>query len=165
MQPKNGNAQRAGQGSKGANAVQCAVACVSVTHSLPDVFGPLGLAFAMLITDEGGAINDDEAAAGLLEMGWPLEVKGVTWADGALITRWALCWDYLSECDFDGWLQAFHDGLDEVRLQATGQDRVALERLEWFFESEENRTDAARRAIPTPNEYAAIAARILKKEH
>lgn len=161
MKPENGNAQRAGQGSMGANAVQCDVADVSVSH-FPEVFSPQALALALMTTGERGMTDDDDAAAELLAMGWPAQVQGVELINGAPVTYWCLCWDCLDDGLFDGWLQRFEDGLDEIRLQATGRDRLALERLDWFLEAEENRTGVARRILPSSTEYANIAARVLE---
>lgn len=167
MQLKNENAQRVGQNSKGGSAVQCDVADVSVSHIFPGVFSSQALAFALLTTRDlstgkRGVTNDHDAAAEILAMGWPVQMQSVELINGAPVTWWCLCGDNFDRGYFDDWLQRFDEGLDEIRLQAAGRDRLALERLDWFLEAEENRTRASRLALPSSAEYAAIAERVIQ---
>ena len=53
----------------------------------------------------------------------------------------------------------------EIRLQARGEDRAALELIDWFIEDPANRTGAARRALPTSAEYSAIARTLKEQKH
>lgn len=161
MQLKNENAQRAGQGSLGGSAVQCDVADVSLPH-FPDVFSPSALALALVATGARGLTDDEDAVAELMAMGWPLEVWSVELIGDALVTWWQLSWDAFEDDHFNEWLDQFWESLDLIRLQATGRDRLHLERLDWFRDTEENRTSLARLALPTSATYAAIAARTLE---
>lgn len=156
------NAQRAGQDSKGANAVQCDVADVSVSHIFPGVFEPTALALMLMAFPKRGVTIDEDAVVTLCEMGWPMRVQGVELLDGRPITWWSLDWDGIDDGCFGDWVDRFVEGLDEIEAKATGRDRLALERLDWFLEAEENRTSASRLALPSSAEYAAIAERVIQ---
>ena len=173
MTPQKGNAHRGLAASVSAIAKQSSVADVSVTHNedviYPGVFDETALAFAMLAMGEHGVIDDMHAASELQAMGWPVRVWDIECTDGIRpVPLWALR-EWLEDPPrgyFDEWLQRFDDALTEIRLQARGNDRTALELIDWFIEDPANRTSAARRALPTSTEYSAIAARVLKeKDH
>lgn len=171
MQPTKGNAPQALAGERGAIAKQRGSADVSVTHIedviYPDVFGETALAFALLTLGEHGVIDDMRAASELQAMGWPVCVWNVEVREGDRpVPLWALReWvEELPRGHFDDWLQRFDDAFTEIRLQARGEDRAALELIDWFIEDPANRTSAARRALPTSAEYAAVAARTLKEK-
>ena len=172
MTPEKGNAPQALAGERGANAKRSSVAKVSVPHNedviYPDVFDETALAFAMLALGEHGVIHDMHAASELQAMGWPVRVWDIECTDGIRpVPLWALR-EWLEDrprgC-FDEWLQRFDDAFTEIRLQARGKDRAALELIDWFIEDPANRTSAARRALPSSAEYAAIAARTLKEKN
>lgn len=172
MIPQKGNAHRGLAAKVSANAKQCDVADVSLPHIeeaiYPDVFAETALAFAMLAMGEHGVIDDMHAASELQAMGWPVRVWDIECSDGIRpIPLWALR-EWLEDrprgC-FDEWLQRFDDAFTEIRLQARGKDRAALELIDWFIEDPANRTSAARRALPSSTEYAAIAARTLKEKN
>lgn len=171
MTPQKGNAHRGLAAKVSANAKQCDVADVSLPHIeeaiYPDVFDPTALAFALLTLGEHGVIDDIRAASELQAMGWPVRVWNVEVREG---DRPVPLWSLQEELEdrprgfFDAWLQRFDDALTEIRLQARGEDRAALELIDWFIEDPANRTSAARRALPTSAEYAAVAARTLKEK-
>lgn len=172
MNPEKGNAPLTLAGERGAIAKQRGSAAVSVPHNedviYPDVFAETALAFAMLALGERGVIHDMHAASELQAMGWPLRVWDIEVTDGIHpVPLWALReWvEELPRGFFDEWLQRFDDAFTEIRLQARGKDRAALELIDWFIEDPANRTSAARRALPSSTEYAAIAARTLKEKN
>lgn len=166
MTPQKGNAPQALAGERGANAKRSGVADVSVTHenllSQIGPFDPGALALAMMAAE--AQTTDDEAVAALIAAGVPIDVADMAVVDGKVVTRWALCWNsaLVSE-HVEQWLVEFLDALDEIRLQATGADRLTLERIDYYFDDFEHRTEATRPCLPTSAEFTAIAARILKE--
>lgn len=166
MQPTKSNAPITGQGGQGANAAQWGLARVSLPHenllSQIGPFDPGALALAMMAADD--QTTDDEAVAALIAAGVPIEVIDMA-IDDEVVTHWALDWTgFLRSEDVEAWLVQFLDGLDEARAQATGADRLTLERIAFFFDDPENRTAATRRCLPTPTQYSAIAARVLTEK-
>lgn len=167
MQPTKGNALTTGQGGQGANAEQWEIAGVSVPHenllSQIGPFDPGALALAMMAAED--QTTDDEAVAALIAAGVPIEVIDMAIDDDEVVTHWALDWTgFLRSEDVEAWLVQFLDGLDEARVQATGADRLTLERIAFFFDDPENRTAATRRCLPTSTQYSAIAARVLTEK-
>jgi hypothetical protein len=167
MQPTKGNASITGQGERGANAEQWEIAHVSVPHenllSQIGPFDPGALALAMMAAED--QTTDDEAVAALIAAGVPIEVIDMAIDDDEVVTHWALDWTgFLRSEDVEAWLVQFLDGLDEARAQATGADRLTLERIAFFFDDPEHRTAATRRCLPTPTQYSAIAARVLTEK-
>jgi hypothetical protein len=172
MTPEKGNAPLTLAGERGANTKQRGIAGVSVTHtSLLDQIGPFdpaALALAtMAVEDQDraqGMTTDDVAVAELLAAGVPVEVSDMAVIDGKVVTHWALCWSgFLRSEDAEQWLEQFIDGLDEIRVQATGADRLALERLDFYFTDPQYRSAATRACLPTSAEFSAIVARTLKE--
>lgn len=172
MTPEKGNAPQALAGERGAIAKRSGVADVSVTHEnlLSQIrpFDPGALALAMMAVEDQdraqGMTTDDEGVAALFDAGVPIEVSDMAVIDGKVVTHWSLCWhsDLLSE-HADAWLEQFIQGLDEIRGRATGADRLALERLDFYFADPQYRTEATRPCLPSSADYSAIAARILKE--
>ena len=167
MQPTKSNAPITGQGGQGANAEQWEIAGVSVPHenllSQIGPFDPGALALAMMAAED--QTTDDEAVAALIAAGVPIEVIDMAIDDDEVVTHWALDWTgFLQSEDVEAWLVQFLDGLDEARAQATGADRLTLERIAFFFDDPENRTAATRRCLPTSTQYSAIAARVLTEK-
>ncbi|MDY0048021.1 MAG: hypothetical protein RBS10_11455 [Thauera propionica] len=165
MQPTKGNALTTGQGGQGANAAQWGLARVSLPHenllSQIGPFDPGALALAMMAAED--QTTDDEAVAALIAAGVPIEVIDMAIDDEEVVTHWALDWTgFLRSEDVEAWLVQFLDGLDEARAQATGADRLTLERIAFFFDAPENRTATTRRCLPTSAQYSAIAARTIK---
>lgn len=175
MQPTKGNAPITGHGDRGANAAeQWEIAGVSVTHlGLLHQIGPFdpgALALAMMTVEDQdraqGMTTDDEAVATLIAAGVPIEVSDMAIVDGKVVTHWSLAWhsDLLAE-HTERWLERFITGLDEIIVQATGADRLALERVDFYFTDSQYRSAATRPCLPTSAEYAAIAARTLKEKN
>lgn len=174
MTPEKGNAHRGLAAKVSANAKQCDVADVSLTHlGLLHQIGPFdpgALALAMMAVEDQdraqGMTTDDEGVAALFGAGVPIEVSDMAIVDGKVVTHWSLCWhsDLLSE-HADAWLEQFIDGLDEIRGRATGADRLALERIDFYFADPQFRSQATRRCLPSSAEYSAIAARALKEHN
>ena len=172
MTPQKGNAPQALAGERGANAKQCDVADVSLPHlGLLHQIGPFdpgALALAMMAVEDQdraqGMTTDDEGVAALFDAGVPIEVSDMAVIDEKVVTHWSLCWHsaLLSE-HADAWLEQFIEGLDEIRGRATGADRLALERIDFYFADPQYRSAATRPCLPTSAEYAAMAARTLKE--
>lgn len=167
MQPTKGNAHRGLAAKVSAIAKQSSVAKVSVPHenllSQIGPFDPGALALAMMAADD--QTTDDEAVAALIAAGVPIDVIDMAIDDDEVVTHWALDWTgFLRSEDVEAWLVQFLDGLDEARAQATGADRLTLERIAFFFDDPENRTAATRRCLPTSTQYSAIAARVLTEK-
>lgn len=171
MQPTKGNAPQALAGERGAIAKQRGRAEVSVPHKNPfcqiGPFDPTALALAQMVVEDRdraqGMTTDDEAVAQLIAAGVPIEVSDMAVIDGEVVTHWAVCWlDDICSNEAERWLEQFIEGLDEIRVQATGADRLALERVDFYFSDPQYRTSATRRALPTSATYSAIAARVFK---
>lgn len=166
MTPGKGNAPQALAGERGAIAKRSSVAKVSVPHKNPfcqiGPFDPTALALAMMAAED--QTTDDEAVAQLIAAGVPIEVSDMAIVDGKVVTHWALDWTgFLRSEDVEQWLVQFIDGLDEIRVQATGADRLTLQRIDFYFDDFEHRTAATRCCLPTSAEYSAIAARAFKE--
>ena len=173
MQPTKGNAPQALAGERGVIAKQRGSAAVSVPHEnlLGQIgpFDPAALALAMMAVEDQdraqGMTTDDAAVAELLTAGVPVEVSDMAVVDGRVVTQWALCWSgFLRSEDAEQWLEQFLDGLDEIRVQATGADRLALERIDFYFSDPQYRSATTRPCLPTSAEYSAIVARTLKEQ-
>ena len=171
MQPTKGSAPITGQGGQGANVVQREIAGVSLPHHgpfrYPTPFAPTALALAQMVVEDQdraqGMTTDDDAVAQLLATGVPIEASDMAVIDGEIVTYWAVCWlDDISPDDAELWLEEFIAGLDQVRMHATGADRLVLERLAFYFTDSQYRTAATRRCLPTSAQYSAIAARTIK---
>lgn len=174
MNPENGNAPLTLAGERGATTKQREIAGVSVTHTgpfrYPDPFDPTALALAMMVVEDRdraqGMTTDDDAVAQLIAAGVPIEVSDMAVIDGEVVTHWAVCWlDDICSNEAERWLEQFIEGLDEIRVQATGADRLALERVDFYFSDPQYRTSATRRALPTSATYGAIAARVFKEHN
>ncbi|CAH1747856.1 conserved protein of unknown function [Thauera humireducens] len=174
MQPTKGNASITGQGERGANAEQWEISGVSLPHDrpfrYPAPFDPTALALAQMVVEDQdraqGMTTDDEAVAQLLAAGVPIEVFDMAVIDGEIVTYWAVCWlDDIRSEDAELWLEDFINGLDQVRMHATGVDRLALERIDFYFTDPQYRTAATGRCLPTSAEYSAIVARVLNEQN
>lgn len=172
MQPTKGNAPQALAGERGAIAKQREIAPVSLTHTgpfrYPDPFDPTALALAQMIVEDQdrapGMTTDDEAVAQLIAAHVPIEVSDMEMIDGLSVTYWAICWlDDIDADEAERWFERFREGLDEIRVKATGADRLALERLDFYFSDPKHRSPATRRCLPTSATYSAIAARAFKE--
>lgn len=176
MTPQKGNAPITGQGERGANAAeQWGIAAASLLqlgllHQIGP-FDPGALALAMMTVEDQdraqGMTTDDEAVAALITAGVPIEVSDMAIVNGKVVTHWSLAWhsDLLPE-HTERWLEQFITGLDEIIVQATGADRLALERVDFYFTDSQYRSATTRPCLPSSAEYAAIAARVLKeKDH
>lgn len=177
---KNGNAPQALAGERGAIAKQTSNAEVSVTHIhkpiYPGVFDETALALAMMAVpsapppssptvDEPGSTLDDDAAAALIAAGFPVEVFDMAVVDGAHVTSWGLGYsEHIHSKALERWADQFRDGLEQIRGQARGADRLVLERVAFYFSDSQFRSATTRPALPTAKEYAAIAERILKEK-
>ena len=172
MQPTKGNAPQALAGERGAIAKRSSVADVSVTHTgpfrYPDPFDPTALALAQMVVEDQdraqGMTTDDEAVAQLIAAHVPIEVSDMEMIDGKVVTYWAVCWlDDIDADEAERWFEQFREGLDEIRVKATGADHLALERVDFYFSDPQYRSQATRRCLPTSAEYSAIAARAFKE--
>lgn len=167
---ENENAPQALGGGSGTNAKQ--QAHVSIAHvdcvSYPDVFDETALAFATMAAGsmngqevKDGVTTDNEAVAALRAAGWPLRITDIESANGELVTLWSLDWfGDVSSNAAEEWLQHFLEGLDQIRTQATGADRLTLERLNFYFEDVAHRQPRIRPALPSSADNAAIARRV-----
>ena len=89
---------------------------------------------------------------------------GAVMIDGKVVTYWAVCWlDDIDADEAERWFEQFREGLDEIRVKATGADRLALERVDFYFSDPQYRSQVTRRCLPTSAIYAAIAARAFKE--
>ena len=172
MTPEKGNAPQALAGERGAIAKRSSVADVSVTHTgpfrYPDPFDPTALALAQMVVEDRdrahGMTTDDEAVAQLIAAHVPIEVSDMEMIDGKVVTYWAIGWlDDIDADEAERWFEQFREGLDEIRVKATGADRLALERVDFYFSDPPYRSQATRRCLPTSAEYSAIAARAFKE--
>lgn len=172
MTPQKGNAHRGLAAKVSANAKQCDVANVSLPHlGLLHPIGPFdpgALALAMMAVEDQdraqGMTTDDEGVAALFDAGVPIEVSDMAVIDGKVVTHWSLCWHSALLSEYaEQWLEQFVEGLDGIRMQATGADRLALERIDFYFADPQNRTEATHPCLPSSTEYSAIAARTLKE--
>ena len=172
MNPENGNAPLTLAGERGATTKQREIAGVSVTHTgpfrYPDPFDPTALALAMMVVEDRdraqGMTTDDEAVAQLIAAHVPIEVSDMEMIDGKVVTYWAIVWlDDIDADEAERWFEQFREGLDEIRVKATGADRLALERVDFYFSDPQYRSQATRRCLPTSAEYSAIAARAFKE--
>ena len=172
MTPQKGNAHRGLAAKVSANTKQREIADVSVTHTgpfrYPDPFDPTALALAMMVVEDQdraqGMTTDDEAVAQLIAAHVPIEVSDMAVIDGVVVTYWAVCWlDDIDADEAERWFEQFREGLDEIRVKATGADRLALERVDFYFSDPQYRSQATRRCLPTSAEYSAIAARAFKE--
>lgn len=172
MTPGKGNAHRGLAAKVSANTKQREIADVSVTHTgpfrYPDPFDPTALALAQMVVEDRdrahGMTTDDEAAAQLIAAHVPIEVSDMEMIDGKVVTYWAIGWlDDIDADEAERWFEQFREGLDEIRVKATGADHLALERVDFYFSDPQYRSQATRRCLPTSAEYSAIAARAFKE--
>lgn len=172
MNPEKGNAHRGLAAKVSAIAKQRGSADVSIAHTgpfrYPDPFDPTALALAQMIVEDQdraqGMTTDDDAVAQLIAAHVPIEVSDMEMIDGKVVTYWAVCWlDDIDADEAERWFEQFREGLDEIRVKATGADRLALERLDFYFSDPKHRSPATRRCLPTSATYSAIAARAFKE--
>ena len=168
MTPGKGNAHRGLAAKVSANTKQREIADVSVTHTgpfrYPDPFDPTALALAQMVVEDRdrahGMTTDDEAVAQLIAAHVPIEVSDMEMIDGKVVTYWAIGWlDDIDADEAERWFEQFREGLDEIRVKATGADRLALERVDFYFSDPQYRSQVTRRCLPTAATYSAIAAR------
>ena len=172
MTPQKGNAHRGLAAKVSANTKQQEIADVSVTHTgpfrYPAPFDPTALALAQMVVEDRdraqGMTTDDDAVAQLIAAHVPIEVSDMEMIDGKVVTYWAIGWlDDIDADEAERWFEQFREGLDEIRVKATGADRLALERVDFYFSDPQYRSQATRRCLPTSAEYSAIAARAFKE--
>jgi len=166
--PQKGNAHQGLAAEVSANAKQFPIADVSLTHenllSQIGPFDPTALALAQMAAED--QTTDDEAVAALIAAGVPIEVIDMAVIDDQIVTYWTLDWTgFIRSEDVEQWLEGFIVGLDQVRLNATGADRLTLERVAFYFTDPQYRSPATRRCLPTSADYSAIAARVLKEQN
>jgi hypothetical protein len=174
MTPGKGNAHRGLAAKVSANTKQREIADVSIAHTgpfrYPDPFDPTALALAQMVVEDRdraqGMTTDDDAVAQLIAAHVPIEVSDMEMIDGKVVTYWAICWlDDIDADEAERWFEQFREGLDEIRVKATGADRLALERVDFYFSDPQYRSQATRRCLPTAATYSAIAARAFEEHN